>query len=206
MLEQQLYRTTWLGLKSRPFDHYPADSNYFASVGTCVAHDKKHRGNSYLYKLSINLNMDFLDVAIHSNNLQWQDIQINKIMNADIMQPKFFLVQLQHPYYWENSKFYKFLGDENIGHKHPLPTKEAYIKGCNFLKKMVSSYINKPVYFFNHICYSAFEFKMLQKTIGGFSNVLLDRWISKPEQDNFDDQTQTMIADKIYPWLKEKIK
>ena len=47
---------------------------------------------------------------------------------------------------------------------------------------------------------------MLQKTIGGFSNVLLDRWISKPEQDNFDDQTQTMIADKIYPWLKEKIK
>ena len=52
MLEKQLYRTTWLGLKSRPFDHYPNSTNYFASVGTCVAHDKKHKGNSYLYNLS----------------------------------------------------------------------------------------------------------------------------------------------------------
>jgi hypothetical protein len=208
MFEDKFYRTTWFNLKDRPFDHYPTKEPYFISVGTCVARDRdRFKGTMYLDQLSIKLNLDYLNISLDGNNLQWQDIQIQKILKSDLKQ-KFILVQLQRPYYWKNSAFYTLLGDKNMNSRHPLPTKENYIKGCEYLKNMVSWYYYnvKNIFFFNHLCYSKFEFRMLEKTIGNFENVYLDRWIHDENQTDFDQQTHNSIYQKLLPWLKEKIK
>ena len=208
MFEDKFFRTTWFNLKHRPFDHDPTKEPYFISVGTCVAGDKDRFSNTmYLDKLSEKMDLDYLNISLDGNNLQWQDLQIKKILKNNLKQ-KFMLVQLQRPYYWKNSMFYNLLGDKNMNTKHPLPTKENYIKGCEYLKNMVSWYYNnfRNIYFFNHLCYSKFEFKMLKKTIGEFPNVYLDRWIHDENQTDFDQKTHDTIYQKLLPWLQEKIK
>jgi len=172
MFENTFYRSTWFGLKHRPLDHYPKQEPYFVSVGTCVARDhNKFKNSMYLDQISKKMNLDYLNISLDGNNLQWQDIKLKKVLTE--LKPKFILVQLQRPYYWYNDPFYRVLGDKNINLKHPLPTKDAYIKGCKFLEEMVCWYNNNAtnVFFFNHLCYSKFEFRMLQKTIGKFKNV-----------------------------------
>jgi len=208
MFEDKFYRTTWFGLKDRPYDHYPINEPYFVSIGTCVARDRdKFNGTLYLDQLAKKMNLDYLNISIDGNNLQWQDMQLQKVIESNL-KPSFILVQLQRPYYWQNSYFYKLLGDRNMNQKHPLPTKDAYVKGCEFLKEMVSwhYYISENVFFFNHLCYSKFEFRMLQKTIGDFDNVYLNRWIHSETQTDFDQQTHDTICQKLLPWLEEKIK
>jgi len=208
MFENKFYRTTWFNLKDRPFDHYPAKEPYFISVGTCVARDNtRYKGSLYLDQISKKMNLDYLNISLDANNLQWQDIQLQKVLKLNL-KPAFILVQLQRPYYWQNSNFYKILGDKNITHNHPEPNKNDYYKGCEYLKNMVTWYYYnvKNIFFFNHLCYSKFEFKMLEKTLGNFENVYLDRWVHREDQTDFDQETHNNIYQKLLPWLQTKIK
>jgi len=209
MLEDKFYHTSWFQRKYKLYDHYPKTEKFFISIGTCVARkvaqDKKML-KTYVEQISESLGLDYLNIELNDNNLQWQEYQLRKIRKLGV-KPRFILVQMQRPYYYRNSPFYAFLGDKNIAKLgHPKPSKKLYKEGSAYMRGFVSRNQQDDVVLFNHMCYSSKEFAVLNSTVGKFPNVILDKWVDGHHQNHHDQIVHDRISGKIIPWLKSHVK
>lgn len=209
MFEDKFYHTSWFQRKYKLYDHYPKTEKFFVSIGTCVARkvapDKKVL-KTYVEQISESLELDYLNIELNDNNLQWQEHQLQKVRRFGL-KPEFILVQMQRPYYYRNSTLYSLLGDKNtakIG--HPTPTKKLYKEGCAYMRDFVSRNQQGDVLLFNHMCYSSREFALLNSTVGKYPNVILDKWVDGDHQNHHDQIVHDRISSKIIPWLKSHLK
>ena len=209
MFEDKFYHTSWFQRKYKLYDHYPKTEKFFVSIGTCVARkvaQDKRVLKTYVEQISESLGLDYLNIELNDNNLQWQEYQLRKIRRLGI-KPEFILIQMQRPYYYRNSRFYAFLGDKNIAKLgHPKPSKKLYKEGSAYMRNFVSRNQQDDVVLFNHMCYSSKEFAVLNSTVGKFPNVILDKWVDGHHQNHHDQIVHDRISGKIIPWLKSHVK
>jgi hypothetical protein len=209
MFEDKFYHTSWFQRKYKLYDHYPKTEKFFVSIGTCIARkvapDKKVL-KTYVEQISESLGLDYLNIELNDNNLQWQEHQLQKVRRFGL-KPEFILVQMQRPYYYRNSTLYNLLGDKNIAKiGHPTPSKKLYKEGCAYMRDFVSMNQQDDLLFFNHMCYSSREFALLNSTVGKYPNVILDKWVDGDHQNHHDQIVHDRISSKIIPWLKSHLK